>query len=281
MTTDAVPAIERVLDLAAPPDRVWRAITDEGELAAWLGTGARFRPEAGADGWLEFGEDERYALRVESVEPGRAITWRWARDAGVALDVGPTTLVELRVSAGVGDGTRLTLRESGFVRDRDRSSNCGGWAEELADLVGHLAVQPWEAGVRRTWQLRSAPARVWAAIAEPAQLAAWWGGGAIAIAPGASGWWDWPELGRYAVTIDAVEPIDHLAWRWTTAPGVALDAADEILRTWFTVVPRADGGTDLHLLETGFRGPDAFRENGRGWDVDVLPSLIDLVDGAG
>ena len=45
--------------------------------------------------------------------------------------------------------------------------------------------------------------------------------------------------------------------------------------------PRADGGTDLHLLETGFRGPDAFRENGRGWDVDVLPSLIDLVDGAG
>ena len=31
---DTVAAIERELDLAAPPDRVWRALTDSAEVAA-------------------------------------------------------------------------------------------------------------------------------------------------------------------------------------------------------------------------------------------------------
>lgn len=37
----------------------------------------------GADGWQDW-PDERYALRVAMVKPGRAIAWHWARDAGRA-----------------------------------------------------------------------------------------------------------------------------------------------------------------------------------------------------
>jgi uncharacterized protein YndB with AHSA1/START domain len=118
---------------------------------------------------------------------------------------------------------------------------------------------------------------VWAALSEPAQLAAWWGGGEVRIAAGGSGWWDWPELGRFAVTFDAVEPPDHLAWRWTAEPGVALGDATEVLRTWFTLGAGPDGGTDLHLLEHGFRGPRAYHQNSGGWDHDVLAPLLRLL----
>jgi hypothetical protein len=39
-----------------------------------------------------------------------------------------------------------------------------------------------------------------------------------------------------------------------------------VLRTEWVLVPREDGGTDLHLLETGFIGPDSIRENEGGWE---------------
>jgi hypothetical protein len=36
---------------------------------------------------------------------------------------------------------------------------------------------------------------------------------------------------------------------------------------------RADGGTDLHLFESGFSGPRHHEQNGSGWDGDIHPAL--------
>jgi hypothetical protein len=38
---------------------------------------------------------------------------------------------------------------------------------------------------------------------------------------------------------------------------------------------------DLHLLESGFLGPDSHRDNFQGWDVEVLPVLRRFLDGEG
>ena len=271
---DTVPAICRVIDLAAAPERVWRALTDESDLAGWLGSGASFRPEPGADGWLEWAEHGRFALRVEAVEPGIAIAWRWARDAGVELGSGPSTLVELRLEARPDGGTRLHLRESGFARPQDRADNSTGWLQELGDLLAHLATAPFEAGIRRVYHLRSSPERVWSAFADPVQLAAWRGGiGHLEVRTGFEGWWEWPGMGRYAMTFDAVEPTTYLAWRWSPVADVRVADAEQVLRTEWALVARPDGGTDLHLLETGFTTPDEHRMNDGGWDGDVLPAL--------
>ncbi len=259
MTHGAVPAIERTVDLAADAGRAWSAITDPVELAGWLGTGSMAPMVEG----------------LAVLEPGRRVRWAWA------VGGGPASRVELALTGRPGGGTRLLVRESGFGTAEERAERSVGWTRQLGELLARLAVQPWEAGLRRTWHLRADPARVWAAIGEPSQLAAWWGGGEVRIVPGASGWWDWPGLGRYAVTFDAVEPPDHLAWRWTTEPGVTIDEAPEVLRTWFTLAPRPDGGTDLLLLEHGFRGPTAYRENAGGWDGDVVPGLLDLLGEGG
>lgn len=267
-------AIERRLDLAAAPERVWRALTDSKELTAWFSQRASFPTEVGGEGWLEWDGYGRFRVRIEAIEPGRRIAWRWATNADGPIE-DESTLVEWTVEPAPGGGSTLHLRESGFVRPAARSDNVAGWLAELDELVAHLAVEPWQRGIRRTYALRSTPGRVWDAFTRPEELAAWWGGhGHLEIRPGFEGWWDWPsEGGRFAMRIEAVEPIEYLCWTWATVADEPLAEAREVLRTEWHLEPLEDGGTNLHLLETGFRGPDGHRLNEAGWDSDVLPAL--------
>jgi len=267
-------AIERRLDLAADPERVWRALTDSTELTAWFSQRAAFPTDVGGEGWLEWDGYGRFRVRIESLEPGRRIAWRWASNADAPIE-GESTLVEWSVEPGPRGGSTLLVRESGFVRPEARSDNVAGWLSELDELVAHLAEAPWQRGIRRTYELRSSPARVWDAFARPEELAAWWGGaGHLEIRPGFEGWWDWPsEGGRYAMRIEVVEPIEYLAWIWATEPETSLADAEQVLRTEWHFEPRDDGGTNLHLLETGFSAPKDHEMNSEGWDSDVLPAL--------
>ena len=68
-----------------------------------------------------------------------------------------------------------------------------------------------------------------------------------------------------------MEAPRYLCWTWVGAPDVSLEDADQVLRTEWVLVPREDGGTDLHLLETGFTGPDSIRENEGGWEQMIPP----------
>ena len=80
--------IERTLDLQASPDRVWAALTDPAEIGGWFGSSPEFKPEVGASGWFDFGSYGRVAYRVEAVEPGRQLAWRWAGELDAAIDDG-------------------------------------------------------------------------------------------------------------------------------------------------------------------------------------------------
>jgi uncharacterized protein YndB with AHSA1/START domain len=271
---DGIPAVERQLELAASPERVWRALTDAHELATWFADAADFSPRPGYLGWMEWREHGRFAVRVEASDPPRSLAWRWAREPDRALDEGVSTLVEWWLEERPGGGTHLRLRESGFVREDDRRTNVWGWLEGFAALARRLAQEPWQGGVSRTWALRSSRDRVWRAFADPAELAAWWGGtGVTEVRPGYEGWWVWPTEGRFAMRIEAVEPPAYLAWTWAPEPDVPLERAEQVLRTEWVLVARDDGGTDLHLFESGFRGPRDHELNEQGWDGDVLPGL--------
>ena len=272
--TATTPAIERRLDLHAAPDRVWRALTVGEELAAWFGHGADLQPVAGYEGWLEWDGHGRYALRVDEVDPPRRLAFRWMHEPG-PFDETRSSLVEWDLEPTQAGGTRLHLRESGLRSPEARSANSAGWLSELGELVDHLADEPWQAGIRRRVRLRSGIEAVWAAFADPARFSAWWGGtDPVELRPGAVGWWQWPsEGGRFAVRIDAVEPMSYLAWTWSPLPDVPIDAATERLHTEWGFEARDDGGTDLYLLETGFAGPENHRLNDGGWDSDVIPAL--------
>src|SRR5262245_20662755 len=273
MTVTAVAAIERQLDFRAAPDRLWRALTDDAELRQWFGQAAQLDLRAGGEGWFEWADHGRFPVRIEVFEPVTRLSWRWG-DVGRSVDE-RSTLVEFRLDPLPTGGTRLFVRESGFETEDARWGNTEGWMSELAELAHHVAGQPFEAGIRRTYALSSPPDRVWPAFSDPAELAAWWSGSPdLEDRPGYVGWFTWPtEGGRFGMRIEAVEPPRYLSWSWTPVVDTPVAEAGTVLRTEWTLVPRDDGGTDLHLFETGFTGPDDFEANSGGWDGDVLPAL--------
>jgi uncharacterized protein YndB with AHSA1/START domain len=267
-------AIERRAEFTADRGRVWQALTDPAELASWWCDGASFELAAGAIGWMEWQEHGRYAIRLEAVEPPDRFAWRGARDPDTALDAGPTTIVEFGLAERIGGGTVLTIRESGFAEERDRRDNTLGWLGTVSGLSEYLATEPWQRGIRRTWAFTSSPDRVWRAFGDSAEFSAWWGGTeTLEIREGYEGWFAWPTEGRFAMRIDRVEPPTYLSWRWAIDPGIPFDEAIEVLTTEWVLMPRLDGGTDVHLLETGFRGPRNHELNSGGWDSDAEPVL--------
>jgi len=277
-TAGEVAAIERRIELRASPERVWRALTEADELAAWFGQRCEIDLRPGGDAWFEWDEGGRYQARVEVVEPVRRLVVRWAAEQDQAVDDGLSTVLEWTIEPGRDGGSILRLRESGFTEHASRFGNVQGWLDELRDLLAHLAEAPWQAGIRRTYVLRSAPERVWEAISTIPELDAWFGPTVgLEIRAGSEGWFDWPEHGRFAVRIEAVEAPRYLAWSWTPHRDVRLADASEVLRTEWYIGAAEGGGTALDLLETGFMGPDEFRDNSTGWDADVLPALRKLL----
>ncbi len=128
-------SIERVLQLEASPERVWKAITDPVQLSQWFGDHAEMDLRPGGLGAMTWDEHGRFAVRVEVVDPPQRLVWSWVHQAGVPFDEAPSTRVEWSLSRRDDGGTTLTLRETGFRTDEHHEQNTEGWKAELDELV--------------------------------------------------------------------------------------------------------------------------------------------------
>lgn len=130
-----IDAIERRLELDAPPERVWQALTDPGELSRWFGDSAELDLRPGGEGFFGWETHGRFAVRVDVVEPTKRLAWRWTHKRDSPFDPERSTLVEWTLTPRPGGGTVLELRESGFKEAKHRGENVEGWTQELGELV--------------------------------------------------------------------------------------------------------------------------------------------------
>ena len=78
--------IRREIELDAPPDEVWRALTDEDELEQWFANEVELDLEPGGEGTFRWGDgDERRAV-VEEVDPKHRFVFTWD-GSRVAIDL--------------------------------------------------------------------------------------------------------------------------------------------------------------------------------------------------
>ena len=274
MPTTTIAAIDRQLDFRASPERLWRALTEDGELASWFGQRAQLDLRPGGDGWLEFEGYGRVPVRIDVFEPVTRLSWRWG-DAGKSVDEG-STLVEFRLEPLAGGGTRLHLRESGFEREDSALEQHRGLGDRAGrarqarrgravrgrhppDLRADVAARPRLARVQRAGRARRLVGGH-ARSRDPARLR-----GLVRLAQRGRPVRD-AVRGRRAAAL----PVLDLDAR---AGGPARRRPTTVLRTEWTLVPREDGGTDLHLFESGFTEPTGFGMNSGGWDDDILPAL--------
>ena len=134
--------IERTVELAAPPEKVWAALTTAEGLAAWFGDEAAIDPRPGGSAWMKWNEGHTAQMRVERVEEPRVFGFTW-HIFGLPDDDPRRTYVEFTLEPA-GGGTRLTVVESGFAQLSAEAfheafdGNTRGWASELAELGAYL-----------------------------------------------------------------------------------------------------------------------------------------------
>jgi uncharacterized protein YndB with AHSA1/START domain len=130
--------------------------------------------------------------------------------------------------------------------------------------------------IEKRLEFDASPERVWQAIADPAEIAQWFGDGAeLDLRPGGDGRFIWEKHGSFAVRVVLVEPPRRLSWRWARNPDIAIDEGQSTLVEW-VLSERPGGGTVLELRESGFAEDGHVEENTAGWDSE-LSELADLL----
>ncbi|MGA9582280.1 MAG: SRPBCC family protein [Allosphingosinicella sp.] len=141
--------IEKSIVIAAPVERVWRALTDHEEFGAWFRVklegpfvlGETSRGRVTHPGY----EHVRWEAQVVAMEAPSLFAYTWhpyAVDPDKDYSAEPRTRVEFRLEPA-GEGTNLTVVESGFDalpadrRDEALRMNTGGWEAQVKNVKAH------------------------------------------------------------------------------------------------------------------------------------------------
>lgn len=273
------PSVERSITISAPPDRVYQALTDPAQIHAWFMPSLSFAQlERDDSGTLivNMGPMSAEIARLESLNPPHQATLRSLPDQVLAAtyNLAPHT-----------DGTRLTVTMTGFdalpadSRQDRVDLSVAGWDQALANLkasldgtslphpqafVGPLFAywrEPHEQiAVERTIFIRASRDRVWRAITDPAELAAWFSPGtewgATGLEVGARIFIKDPTTGAesHAQTIELIDPPHQLVTR-------SIPETGEVASTTIWRLIEEQGGTRLILTYTGYElmTPDSRR----------------------
>jgi uncharacterized protein YndB with AHSA1/START domain len=93
--------ITREIELSAPREEVWEALTDPERLEDWFANEVELDATPGGSGYFRWTNGEERSAVVERVEPEERLVLRWEDDG----------MVELRLE-DTGTGTRVVVRET-------------------------------------------------------------------------------------------------------------------------------------------------------------------------
>lgn len=150
MNQTSTDRIEKQIELAASPERVWRALTDYQEFSQWFrvklespfAAGQPNKGQISCEGYDHLVME----LVVDKMETERLFSFHWhpySVDPAVDYSNEQPTLVEFLLEA-IDGGTRLTVVESGFDalpaerRDEAFRMNEGGWTQQVKNLEAHV-----------------------------------------------------------------------------------------------------------------------------------------------
>ncbi len=291
MTLSQTDRIEKQTILRAPLERVWTAVSDSGQFGAWFK--ARFHAPFAPGRTLiaEFTEPgyigRTFALKVEALEPGKRLAFRWRPHEfdSAGQDFSDSTLVEFLLEPHA-EGTLLRIIESGFdrlppeEREAQLRANDGGWSEQIGRITAYVSGAD---RIEKQVAIGAPLDRVWEAISQPEQFAAWFGLDAAgarfeAGQPAEMKLSSPPEYAGMPFTIDivSVEAGRYFAFRWHPyAVDQGVDYSGEPTTLVEFLLEQDGEGTLLLLTESGFnalpeqRRATAFEMNDHGWGIQV------------
>jgi uncharacterized protein YndB with AHSA1/START domain len=143
MTVADLSRIDRTIEIKAPPERVWRALTSAAELSAWFQVTIEGEIAPNTEVWMTSThagyEGQRFLVRFTEMTPPHRFAWQWHPgqvDPGIDYSREPYTTVTFTLEPSSG-GTRVTVSETGFDeiaitrRAKVYEDNNQGWSEVL------------------------------------------------------------------------------------------------------------------------------------------------------
>jgi uncharacterized protein YndB with AHSA1/START domain len=147
--------IEREILIDAPPDVVWRIVTEPDQITQWFADRVELDLRVGGAGTLIF-DNEAMAdavtapIRIEAVAPPHRFAFRWSHPAGETPGPENSVLVEFTLAPVGPEQTRLRVTETGLEhvtwtpeeKARYAEDNRGGWdfhLDRLGALLGVVA----------------------------------------------------------------------------------------------------------------------------------------------
>jgi uncharacterized protein YndB with AHSA1/START domain len=139
--------IVATVEIAAPPARVFAALTDPAAVPAWWGSAETYRTtEFRADlrpggKWRSIGKgNDGHSFAVEGeflkIEPPHLLSQTWKAD----WDGGAVTTLTYRLEPLADGGTRVTVHHEGFVgRPESCQQHADGWAMVLGWLDAYAS----------------------------------------------------------------------------------------------------------------------------------------------
>lgn len=119
--------LEREVELDCEPERAWQALTEESELSEWLGGEVEADLRPGGEITVREEDGERHGF-FETIEPGRELSFWWARDGE------ESTRVELGLEPSeTGSGCVVRVTESRPMVELER---------ELVEITGRRGAGP-------------------------------------------------------------------------------------------------------------------------------------------
>src|ERR1700757_2740556 len=135
--------IERTVEVAHPPEKVWAALTTAEGLGAWFGNEAAIDLRPGGAARMRWNEEGFTAqMRVERVEEPTVFGFTWGI-YGLPDSDPRRTYVEFTLEPA-GGGPGVTWVERGLAQLPDDAyhkafgGNTEGWAKELGELAAYL-----------------------------------------------------------------------------------------------------------------------------------------------
>jgi uncharacterized protein YndB with AHSA1/START domain len=109
-------------------ERLWRAITEPGEVGHWMNYPARIELRVGGDYCVDFSRTSDGSLDgvIVRLEPARKLAYAWG-----------LSVVEWTLEPD-GEGCRYTMVHAGLRRDLANEELVAGWHLFLDDFAGHL-----------------------------------------------------------------------------------------------------------------------------------------------
>jgi uncharacterized protein YndB with AHSA1/START domain len=150
MTEAEMSRIDRTIEIRAPPERVWQALTSSAELSAWFQVTIEGEIAPGNEVWMTSVHAQhsgtRFRVKFVELTPPVRFVWQWhpgAVDPNVDYSLEPRTTVTFTLEPCEA-GTRLSVAETGFDglslarRAKVYGDNSQGWTEVLVWLQRYV-----------------------------------------------------------------------------------------------------------------------------------------------